>query len=47
MKKNVLVPDVFYVLGNGDVFTYGDFLSYSPPGNEVKGYFRPQGQLCY
>lgn len=37
------VPDVFYVLGNGDVFTYGDFLSYSPPGNEVKGYFPIEG----
>ena len=29
-------PSSFYVLGNGDVFAHGSYLSYTPPVNEEK-----------
>lgn len=35
---SVPVPNSFYVLGNGNVFAYGNYLTYSPPSvNKAKG----------
>ena len=45
LDGNVAIPSPysFYVLGNGNVFAYGNYLTFSPNNNEEKGHYPIEG----